>query len=81
MATPPMSEPFPPVILNVNDSEEPLYVVSVILRKAGFCVLEARSGYEALELVESHAPDLIVLDIRLPDLDGLEVCKRIRANP
>jgi signal transduction histidine kinase len=70
-----------PVILNVNDSEEPLYVVTVILRTAGYRVIEARSGQQALDMVDEHSPDLVVLDIRLPDLDGLEVCRRIRANP
>ena len=75
-----MPDPHSPVVLNVNDSEEPLYVVSVILRRAGFKVLEARTGQEALDVIAAHAPDLVVLDIRLPDLDGLEVCKRIRAN-
>lgn len=70
-----------PVILNVNDSEEPLYIVSVILRAAGYRVLEARSGQEALDTLEEHSPDLLVLDVRLPDIDGLEVCRRIRANP
>jgi CheY-like chemotaxis protein len=76
-----MSEPTSPVILNVNDTDEPLYIVSVILRRAGFRVLEARTGYEALEMIERHEPDLLVLDVRLPDLDGIEVCRRIRANP
>jgi signal transduction histidine kinase len=70
-----------PVILNVNDNEEPLYVVTVILRSAGYRVIEARTGQEALDMIEEHAPDLLVLDIRLPDLNGLEVCRRIRANP
>jgi signal transduction histidine kinase len=70
-----------PVILNVNDNEEPLYVVTVILRSAGYRVIEARTGQQALDMIEEHSPDLLVLDIRLPDLDGLEVCKRIRANP
>lgn len=70
-----------PVILNVNDSEEPLYVVTVILRTAGYRVIEARTGQDALDRVEEHSPDLVVLDIRLPDVDGLEVCRRIRANP
>lgn len=69
------------MILNVNDNEEPLYVVTVILRSAGYRVIEARSGQQALDMIDEHSPDLVVLDIRLPDLDGLEVCKRIRANP
>ena len=68
-----------PVILNVNDNEGPLYVVNLIMRRAGFQVLEARSGLEALRVAEEHGPDLIVLDIRLPDIDGLEVCRRLRA--
>src|SRR4051812_38972098 len=70
-----------PVILNVNDSEEPLYVVTVILRGAGYRVIEARTGQQALDMIEEHSPDLLVLDIRLPDINGLEVCRRIRANP
>ncbi|HKU42998.1 MAG TPA: response regulator [Polyangiales bacterium] len=77
-----MSDSSPaPTILNVNDNEEPLYVVSVMLRSAGFHVVEARTGAEALAMVEQHQPDLLVLDIRLPDVSGLEVCKRLRAHP
>ncbi len=75
-----MSEPRP-LILNVNDVEGPLYVVSTILRRAGFGVVEARSGLEALRVAEEHDPDLVVLDIRLPDVNGLEVCRRLRENP
>src|ERR1700742_3275976 len=73
--------PNAPLILNVNDNEGPLYVVTMILRRAGFRVLEARSGTEALASVEANDPDLIVLDIRLPDVNGLEVCRRLRSNP
>jgi signal transduction histidine kinase len=80
-----MAEPRPaaptPVILNVNDNEAALYLISVLLRGSGFDVIEARSGLAALESVALHAPDLVVLDMRLPDLDGLEVCRRLRENP
>lgn len=67
--------------MNVNDDDGSLYVVSVILRKAGLDVLEARGGHEALVLAEEHDPDVVVLDIKLPDIDGLEVCRRLRATP
>ncbi|MET0387871.1 MAG: response regulator [Polyangiales bacterium] len=66
------------VILNVNDSEGARYMVTLLLQKAGFLVVEAISGMQALEQVERHKPDLVVLDIRLPDINGIEVCRRIR---
>ncbi len=70
-----------PLILNVNDSEGARYLVTLMLRKAGFLVTEAASGREALESIQRRKPDLIVLDLQLPDLNGLEVCRRIRQNP
>jgi DNA-binding response OmpR family regulator len=66
------------VILNVNDNEGARYMATLLLQKAGFSVIEAGSGYAALEQVERHHPDLVVLDIRLPDIDGIEVCRRLR---
>jgi signal transduction histidine kinase len=71
----------PPIVLNANDNEGPLYVVSLTLRRAGFEVLEARTGREALELAERFDPDVMVLDVRLPDLDGFEICRRLRSSP
>jgi len=68
------------LILNVNDNEGARYMVSLLLRKAGFLVIEANSGLQALEQVEQHKPDLVVLDIRLPDINGIEVCRRMRES-
>ena len=68
------------LILNVNDNEAARYMVSLLLQKAGFHVIEASSGLQALQQVELHKPDLVVLDIRLPDIDGIEVCRRIRES-
>jgi two-component system, sensor histidine kinase len=70
----------PGVILNVNDREQNRYVVSKMLRNAGFRVLEAATGAEALECARATHPDLIVLDIRLPDIDGMEVCRRLKTD-
>lgn len=69
------------LILNVDDYDPARYVKTRLLRNAGFVVEEARCGQEALELVERLQPGLVLLDVRLPDIDGLEVCRRIKGNP
>jgi two-component system, sensor histidine kinase len=69
------------LVLNVNDHAANLYMVSKMLRNAGYRVAEARTGTEALAQVEAERPALVVLDVRLPDMSGFEVCRRIRANP
>ena len=67
-------------ILNVNDDDANRYVVSRMLERAGFTVVEAASGQAALDAVCTHKPRLVVLDIKMPDIDGLEVCRRIKAD-
>jgi signal transduction histidine kinase len=69
-----------PLILVVDDSEQGRYVAVRILSNAGFRVIEAATGLEALELAERHKPDIVLLDIRLPDIDGFEVCRQLREN-
>ena len=68
-------------VLNVDDNEPALYAKTRILRRAGFSVLEARDGTTALELVASEAPQLVLLDVQLPDISGLDVCRRIKNDP
>ena len=68
-------------ILNVDDYVPGLYARSKILRQAGFTVLEAATGKQALELIVSERPALVLLDVNLPDINGYEVCRRIRSNP
>ncbi len=70
-----------PLILNVNDSEGARYLVNLMLAKAGYKVIDAATGKQALEEAARCRPDLMVLDVRLPDISGLEVCRRIRADP
>ena len=64
----------------VEDDPNIADLLDMYLRDAGFRVLQAAAGLRGLELVEQHRPDLIVLDIGLPDIDGFEVCRRIRAK-
>src|SRR5438874_3473608 len=68
-------------ILNVDDNAGSRYAKSRTLQHAGFTVCEAASGEEALCLVEAEQPDLVLLDVKLPDINGFEVCRRIKDNP
>lgn len=70
-----------PAILNVNDDEANRFALTRILRSRGFRVDEARDGAEALRRVANSHPDLVVLDVDLPDIDGFEVCRRIKSDP
>ena len=65
-------------VLVVDDDAHIRDVVSFTIRRAGFEVLEAGDGREALDIAESGAPDLILLDILMPELEGLDVCRAIR---
>lgn len=68
-------------ILVVDDTPEALVATTGVLRAGGYDVLEAASGGECLELARASQPDLILLDVVLPDIDGPEVCRRIKADP
>lgn len=70
-----------PLILNVDDDEGARYVKTRILQVAGFDVIEAGTGADALAMAASDAPDLVLLDVKLPDINGLEVCRRIKSDP
>lgn len=65
-------------VLVVDDDELTLEILRTILDLEDFDVLTARSGEEALEAVEQSLPDLVVCDVMMPDIDGLEVTRRIR---
>lgn len=68
-------------VLIVDD--EPNIVISVefLMRREGFEVLVARDGEEGLARIQAARPDLVVLDVMMPKLDGFEVCKAVRADP
>src|SRR6185295_9180905 len=68
-------------ILVADDETHILNVVSLKLRNAGFRVLTARDGQEALELATQERPDLLITDYHMPMLSGLELCRRMRQDP
>jgi len=69
------------LIVVADDNESSRYGKCRALRRAGFEVLEAATGAEALQLVHAHSPRVIVLDVQMPDIDGWEVCRRLKADP
>ena len=72
--------PMPSTILIVDDDPHIRQLLVFAFGKAGLDTIEAADGEEALRQVEQHAPDLVILDINMPRMDGLEVCRRLRAN-
>ena len=68
------------ILLNVDDEEALRYAKTRILQQAGFEVREAATGSEALDLVREINPPLVLLDVKLPDISGIEVCRRIKVS-
>jgi signal transduction histidine kinase len=68
-------------VLVVDDDERIVDVLSAILARDGYQILSARLGRGALDIIASERPDVVVLDVILPDLDGIEVCRLIKQNP
>lgn len=77
-------EPFQapaPKILVVDDEDDVVNLVSFNLRAAGMTVVVARNGIEAVEITRVERPDLVILDLMMPELDGIAVCELIRQQP
>ena len=70
-----------PHILIVDDEPNIVMSLEFLMRKNGYRVGIARNGTEALAAIDEHPYDLVLLDIMTPDVDGLEVCRQLRARP
>lgn len=71
----------PPLILTVDDEQDVSDLIRFHLQQAGYDVLTAASGREALGTIAERRPSLIILDLMLPDIDGFGVCEILRRNP
>jgi two-component system cell cycle response regulator DivK len=69
-----------PLVLIVDDNEKNLKLARDVLRAAGFRTLEAATGAEGIALATEYLPDVILMDLRLPDMDGTEAARRLRAD-
>ena len=68
-------------ILVVEDEPDQLEVIRFTLKNAGFAVGTATNGIEALKKAQTVSPDLIIMDVMMPELDGFAVCETLRGNP
>jgi DNA-binding response OmpR family regulator len=70
-----------PRILIAEDEKDIRELIAFTLRFAGFDVLLATNGVEAVEVAEAERPDLVILDVRMPRMSGYEACRRLKENP
>ena len=68
-------------ILVVDDEIGALTLIGIMLERGGFEVLKAKNANAALEVLDQDIPDLIILDVMMPGMDGIELCRTLRATP
>ncbi len=71
----------PKTVMIVEDNELNMKLFHDLLEAHGYATVETRSGVEALELAREHRPDLILMDIQLPEVSGLDVTRQLKADP
>jgi len=69
------------LVLVVDDEDMTRQMIVMLLTMDGHQSVEAENGVEALEQVAKHHPDAIILDVMMPEMDGITMCKKLRANP
>lgn len=67
-------------ILLVDDEPQTRDLLRLMLKRDGYEVYEAEDGYDALAKVQQYLPDVLLLDVMMPEIDGIEVCRRLKAN-
>ncbi|HMQ50238.1 MAG TPA: response regulator [Saprospiraceae bacterium] len=67
-------------VLLVDDEPNILIALEFLIQKEGYRVLKAQQGAEALQLMQLHQPEIVVLDVMMPEMDGFEVARKIRSN-
>jgi len=68
-------------VLVIDDDKTTLTMLTMILTKANFLVLSALDGDEGMSMVETELPDLVISDILIPRIDGIDICEKIKTNP
>jgi two-component system, cell cycle response regulator DivK len=76
-----MSDSPDTIVLIVDDNEKNMKLARDVLRLAGFETLEAGTGRDSIDVATTHLPDVILMDIRLPDMDGTDAARAIKADP
>lgn len=76
-----MSEAAQPLVLVVEDSEPIRAAFTILLEESGYAVAAAATGADAVRLASERIPDLVLLDLGLPDISGIDVARSIKANP
>ncbi len=69
-----------PTLLIIEDNEQNMYMLSFLLEQSNYNVLKAFNGIDGLKLAHENSPEVILIDIQLPDMDGYEICNKLRHN-
>jgi len=69
-----------PTILIIEDNQQNMYMLSYLLTNSNYNVLKAYNGIDGLQLAHDNHPEIILIDIQLPDMDGYEICAKLRHN-
>tara|TARA_R110002073_G_scaffold174557_6_gene331771 strand:+ start:1857 stop:2231 length:375 start_codon:yes stop_codon:yes gene_type:complete len=69
-----------PTLLIIEDNEQNMYMLSFLLEQSNYNVLKAFNGIDGLKLAHENSPEIILIDIQLPDMDGYEICNKLRHN-
>lgn len=70
-----------PIVLVVDDEEMTRKLLRLMLERDGFVIVEAEDGLEALEIIKHEMPDIIIMDVMMPNMDGFSACQALRSKP